>query len=360
MSEPTGAWGLPLEGALCPHCDWRYFLPEGALPLRCPHCWRADLVPLAEPSQLPYNYPPELVVPFSLKVDAAAARIAAFAKGIPFAPEDLNPQTLRRRVQRLFVPQWLVDGDVTALWEAEAGFDYEVVSHQDRYADGSGWSTREVRETRVRWEPRVGRLARTYANVIAPALDAEAALKQRVGAYSGAAQPYAPARIDGMLVRLPDRAPGAAWSDAAPAFHAVAAEECRQACEADHIRQFRWSPEYGALTWTLRLLPVYATYYLDDEGHPCPVLLNGQTGQISGLRRGSMQRAQRWSLIIVAVAAVLFVLSLIAGLIGIAVPPLLVLAGIGGLIALGVGLCALIPIVRVWQFNRKTQLSPSS
>ena len=354
MSESTGSWGLPLEGALCPHCDWRYFLPEGALPLRCPHCCQADLVPLAEPAQLPYHHPPELVVPFSLKVEAAAARIEGFAEGIPFAPEDLNPQTLRSRVQRLFVPQWLVDGDVTALWEAEAGFDYDVVSHQERYADGSGWSTREVRETRIRWEPRVGRLARTYENVVAPALEDQATLHRAIGAYKGAAQPFVPALLDDVLVRLPDRSPAAAWTDAEPAFLATAAEECSQACAADHIRQFRWSPEYSSLNWTLRLLPVYATYYLDDEGQPCPVLLNGETGQISGLRRGSMKRAQQRALIIAAVAAVLFILSLVTGLVGIAVPPLLVFAGIGGLIALGVGLGALVPIVRVWQFNRNT------
>lgn len=352
MSEPTLAWGVSMAGALCPHCDWRYFVPEGKLPLRCPHCFQTDLVPLIDPAKLPYHHPPELVVPFSLKVEAAAMRIEAFAGGIPFAPEDLNPQTLRGRVQRLYVPQWLVDGDVTALWEAEVGSDYDVVSHQERYADGSGWSTREVRETRIRWEPRVGRLARTYENVIAPALEDQAVLHRAVGTYAQTAQPFAPALLEDVLVRLPDRSPDAAWPDVVPAFQATAAEECRQACAADHVRQFRWSPAYSARNWTLRLLPLYATYYIDGEGQPCPVLLNGQTGQMSGLRRGSMQRAQRRALIIVAVAAVLFLISLVVGLMGLAVPPLLIVAGIGGLLALGVGLSALVPIVRVWRFNR--------
>ena len=36
-------------------------------------------------------------------------------------------------------------------------------------------------ETRVRWEPRVGRLNRAYENVAAPALDDHRALMARLG-----------------------------------------------------------------------------------------------------------------------------------------------------------------------------------
>ena len=160
-------------------------------------------------------------------------------------------------------------------------------------------------------------------------------------------------RSERALVRLPDRAPEAAWADAVPAFQAAAGEECRQAASADHIRQFRWSPTYASQHWTLLLLPLYATYYLDDDAEPRPVLINGQSGRVFGVRRASMQRAQHTALIIVAIAAVLFLLSLAVGVAGLAVPPLLAVGGIGGVLALCVGLGAIIPIVRAWQFNHK-------
>ena len=73
------------------------------------------------------------------------------------------------------VPVWLVDGEVQAEWRAEAGYHYQVVSHQDRYEDRrGGWSSREVKETRTRWEPRLGRLKRAYQNLRAPALEEQA------------------------------------------------------------------------------------------------------------------------------------------------------------------------------------------
>ena len=354
MSELTG-WETEVIITICPECDWRYIVPAEKVPLRCPHCFAANLEPVTEDvEQLPYLHSPELVTPFTVTKTTADARIEKFADGIPFAPRDLNPDALRSRVQPFYLPMWLVDGDVSATWEAEVGFDYNVVSHQERYSDGSGWATREVEETRKRWEPRVGQLERSYANVVAPALEQHATLEKALGTYKlGDTAPYTADALETAVVRLPDRAPEAAWTDAAPAFQAAAGEECRQAAGADHIRQFRWSPTYTDQNWTLLLLPLYATYYLDDESQPRPVLINGQSGRVYGVRRASMQRAQRTALIIVAVAAVLFFLSLVAGVAGLAVPPLLVVGGIGGVVALCVGLGAIIPIFRAWQFNRK-------
>lgn len=354
MSELTG-WETEVLVTVCPQCDWRYIVPVEKALLRCPHCFAANLEPFTgEVELLPYLRPPELLTPFTVTKTVADKHIETFANGIPFAPRDLNPDALRSRVQPLYLPMWLVDGDVAATWEAEVGFDYNVVSHQERYSDGSGWATREVEETRIRWEPRLGQLKRSYANVVAPALEQHAALEKALGAYKlGDAAPYRSDALEKALVRLPDRAPEAAWSDAAPAFQAAAGEECRQATGADHIRQFRWAPTYAGQNWTLLLLPLYATYYFDDENQPCPVLINGQSGRVFGVRRASMQRAQHRALIIVAIAAVLFLLSLAAGVAGLAVPPLIVVAGIGGVLALCVGLGAIIPIARAWQFNKK-------
>jgi hypothetical protein len=354
MSELTG-WGTEVVITVCPHCDWRYLVPVDKAALRCPHCFAADLEPVTEGvEQLPYLHPPELMTPFSVTKTTADQHIEKFADGIPFAPRDLNPEALRSRVQPLYLPMWLVDGDVTATWEAEAGFNYDVVSHQERYSDGGGWATQQVQETRIRWEPRVGQLERHYDNIVAPALEQHAAMEQALGVYAlDNTQPYAVGTLERALVRLPDRAPEAAWADAAPAFQAAAGEECRQAAGADHIRQFRWSPAYTGQHWTLLLLPLYATYYLDDDDEPRPVLINGQSGRVFGVRRASMQRAQHTALIIVAIAAVLFLLSLAVGVAGLAVPPLLAVGGIGGVLALCVGLGAIVPIVRVWQFNRK-------
>jgi hypothetical protein len=266
----------------------------------------------------------------------------------------LTPENLRARVRHLFLPMWLVDTEVRASWQAEVGFDYEVVSHREQYADGAGWRTDEVEEQRVRWEPRAGRLARTYENVTAAALGAHAALQRVLGDFSlSDAEPYSDGVMTAAMVRSPDRAPEAAWADAIPGIRRRAAQECRRAATADHIRDFRWAPDYGNQTWTLLLLPVYASYYLDDEGAAQRVLINGQTGQVYGARRGSMRRAQRVALIVGGVALALFLISLGVGLAGLLLPPLFVVGILGVVLALLVGVGATVPLLRVWRFNRK-------
>ena len=46
FENPT--WDINLEAAICEHCDWRYLLPQGLLPLQCPHCFQATLMGLNE------------------------------------------------------------------------------------------------------------------------------------------------------------------------------------------------------------------------------------------------------------------------------------------------------------------------
>lgn len=347
-------WGLALEAVVCEQCDWSYLLPEGSLPQRCPHCFLGELTRIeSDLQELPYTRPPELLLPFGFGPDRLAQPIENFARGIPFAPADLKPQNLQARLRRIYLPMWLVDAEVQAVWQAEAGFDYEVVSHQDRFDQNrGGWSSQQIKEGRIRWEPRLGRLKRTYNNVTVPALDEDSWLRKALGDFKlQAAAAYRAEAVQG-VVRLPNRTPQDAWSDATPAFQAAATEECRLAAGANHIRQFRWQAQYHNQNWTLLLLPVYTTFYLDDERQPQQVLIHGQSGRIHGKRRASLQRAQTAALTTLAVAVVFFLLSLVLTALGVAIPPLLVIGGIGLVVALLVGFGALIPLIMVWQFNR--------
>jgi hypothetical protein len=356
----NSAWGLELEAVVCEGCDWSYLLPKGNLPQRCPHCFQANLTPITEKVEgLPYTQPPELVVPFALSASRLVASIQNFTQGIPFASSDLNAKSLQSRMRRLYLPRWLVDAEVKATWQAEMGFDYEVVSHQDQYQEGrGGWSSRQVNERRVRWEPRLGRLARSYQNIAAPALEEDRRLQEAVGPYNvDEAQAYRSEELGSSFVRLPNRTPQDAWPDAKPAFQAAAAEECRQAAGADHQRNFNWQPDYQSQNWTLLLLPLYITYYQDDEGKAQPVLVQAQTGKMYGVRRASLKRAQRTSITLLTVASVAFLVSLLLSAVGMVVPLVLAMGVIGMVVALLIALGALFPITTVWWFNREERPS---
>jgi hypothetical protein len=227
-----------------------------------------------------------------------------------------------------------------------------VVSHRERYHNGR-WQTQEVREGRIRWEPRVGRLERTYHNQPAPAVEEQGLLRRRLGDYDlQAAQPHRSELTAETAVRLPDRPPQDAWSDAEPGVYTAAMAECRRAAKADHIRDFHWSPAYRSRNWTLLLLPLWTTCYRDDDGAWQPVLIQGQSGHLSGRRRASLKRARRLSIPLAAVAAVFLALSLLVALAGLVWPELVPLAVAGLLAAVAAGLLAPLPLLVAWNFNR--------
>jgi hypothetical protein len=352
-------WGTDLQPAACPRCHAAYLVACDAHAARCPSCCQSMLEVLSD--DIPYlthAYPPELVTPFALSEAQISEAIRQFAAGIPFAPSELSDPAFRSRLATVYLPMWLVDGRVLAYWQAEAGFDYQVISHQEYYEQNrNGWESREVKEPRVRWETRVGRLNRTYQNVAAPALDNSSSLEKKLGHFAlDSALSYTPNHIQHAFVRLPDIPPKVAWAETASAFQKTAAEECQKASGANRIRQFRWKARFARLNWTLMLLPTYSTCYQDDHGEVQPVLIHGQTGTVSGARRASMRRARGASLIILAIGVLLLIAGLLLNLGSAAdlavntISAYCVVLGITTMIASGA------PVMIAWDFNRRQKL----
>ncbi len=335
----------------CVACGWSFVGDaNGAAPGPCPHCWRAELSPAADTSALPV----EKLVPFALSQAQIDAAITSFAKGIPHPPTDLEASTLRKRKRAMALPVYLVDADVKATWQAQAGFDYQVVSHREQNA-GAGWQTEQIEETRVRWEPRVGRLERSFQNLHAPALEEHDELMQRLSHYdTSKAVDAQPRGADAAtLMRLPDRPTTDAWHEATASLHTAAADECRKAAGAQHIREFHWQPTCDNPNWTLLHLPVWGTHYTDDDGKPQPVLINGQTGHLWGQRRGSMKRARGFAFTLLAIGALVFALAIVIALVALALPLLMPVAGTVAVVGLAIAAGSAVPVGRVWGFNRE-------
>jgi hypothetical protein len=355
----ASAWGAELIAATCEQCDWGFLLPPDASDTVCPHCFQGKLNAIGEAfDALPYIHPPELIVPFSVSSERIAGNLHEFSRSIPFAPKDLRAENLQGRLQRIFIPMWLVDVDVRASWQSEVGFNYDVVSFQEKFADRQGgWSEQRVTETRIRWEPRVGKLARAYPNTPAPALEEHAQLVSWLGAHAlDSAQSYHASSIQDTYARLPNRAPEDAWPDAVPVLRSLAAEECQQAAEAEHQRDFRWSPECSNQHWTQVLLPIYTTHYFDDDKQPQPVLIHGQTGKIHGARRASIRRARGLSLLMFGLASIIGFPSLLASALPILPNEFRSLAGCSLALSFLLGILSIIPIAVAWQFNRRRRI----
>jgi hypothetical protein len=248
-----------------------------------------------------------------------------------------------------------VDVDVNGIWKAEAGNNYQIVSHQESYDQNRDtWITQQVEETRTRWEPRVGKILRSFQNIQAPALEEYTELSRQLGEFDlKQLQPYKSEEIRTAFIRIPDRKSNDAWIDAQSTVRSAAAAECRKACRADHFRQFSWQPEFKNQNWTLLLLPIFTSYYLDDKGLPCLILINGQSGELTGMRRASVKRAQIVSIWLLISAIIAFIIGAGLSIVSLALPPVLILGIIGMIFAFLLGIGAVIPIITVWWFNRK-------
>jgi hypothetical protein len=350
-SHTIAAWGVSLTAIHCPQCKEAHLVPEDDVPPRCPFCLQGPVEP--QPALLPEE-PPEQTVPYGISKSRLDGILERWAQGIWFRPSDLQAQVLSRRARPYLVPLWLVDGQVEAEWKADVGFDYQVVSSQERYRDGAGWSSQQVEETRVRWEPRVGRLRRGYENLAAPALDDHRQVMARLGEYDlRQRESYDPDVTAQAAIRVPTLEPEAAWPGAETALVQAAQTECQQAAGADHIRDFAIDARYSGLNWTLLLLPAYVTWYKEGD-QVWPLLINGQNGRVSGARRASASKARTASIIAGAVALLLILLGGLMALGGLVFPPLLAVGGVVLLIGVIPAIIAPIPMISVWAFNRRT------
>ena len=343
-------WGVSLKIAGCLKCGQAFLVEVSRLGQYCPHCAQGILQ--TQPARLRAE-PPELLIPFRKNRQEIGAILEKFIQPVWLRPSDFTFDNLVQRVTPVYWPMCLVDAHLKGDWRAEVGYDYQVKSSQESYSAG-GWHSRDVLETRVRWEPRLGYLERHYDNVVSPALNAHSALTRNLGSYhQQEAIPYQVEQITHAVLQIPDLQPENSWPQAQAQLEMHAAADCQQAAEGQHIRNFQINPTYSSLNWTQQLQPMYVSYYKDDEGQPHLVWINGQSGVIAGKRLASQKAGWKWAGILAGMAIVFFLLSL-GSFAAIALLPLLSLAGILFIIlAFGSALASIFPVVWPWQWNRQ-------
>jgi hypothetical protein len=315
----------------------------------CPACLQAGVSAQPERQR---REPPELVIPFAVGAQQAGNALAEWAKGPWFRPDEMRAETLLSRLRPYYFPIWLVDGDVEATWQAEMGFDYQAASYREQYQGGQ-WVSDEITETRIRWEPRAGRLKRHYDNLSVPAIQDHETWMSRLGGYDYRSRTaYASQAIDRSVVRVPDQDPDAAWPSAEQMLNHAASLEVKSAGGADHIRNWTMRARYYHLNWTQMLAPAFVTYYRERE-QSYPVWINGQSGHVYGIKILSQQKATITSLAMGGIAILLFLIGAVLSLVGAAVVLPLVLGIILIGAALLLGLAAPVPALWVWFRNRK-------
>lgn len=352
IEETKSLWHTEHQPAGCPHCRRTFLVPPDQTETTCPFCRQANLE--KQPVRM-RPAEPERMLPFQVGKVKLSTIYEQFISGIWIKPEDFSADRLLERTIPIFWPLWLVDCDISGHWQMEAGFDYQVQSTKESFSGGE-WQSRKQIENRVRWEPRLGKLKTRVDNVHVPALEEHRNREKMTGSYHlERAHSFMPDELGNALLEVPDLPPEDAWPLARPQVDKTAAHICAKAAGAQHQRNFAIKGDYQNLNWTQFLLPLYATYYRDDEGQTQVVIVNGETGKINGPRLASPKRGLKIAGIIAAGAGLLFVLALVGLLLTMVFPPAGIIAAFLGILGFATGIAAIIPAVWPGQWNRKQE-----
>ncbi len=350
VEQSKTSWQIGHQPVGCPNCKRAFLLPSDRINTTCPLCRKGTLSP--QPANLTINQP-ERLLPFKTNQSKLKQIFDEFVSGIWLKPEDFTTGSLLKRTRPVYWPMWLVDSDIDGHWQMEAGFDYQVQSAKEVYSGGE-WHSRKEIENRIRWEPRLGTAEIHVDNICVPALEEHHNRQQMTGAYPlDRAIPFKNDQLGNAILEIPDLSPREAWRLARPQVQRELGKICSSAAGADHQKDFAIQADYRKLKWTQFLLPVYTTHYLDDEGQPQVLVVNGVTGSIHGPRLASRKRGLRIAGIMAGIAGVVLLLALIGLFLAVVFPPAGLIGAFLGVLGLGVGLSSIIPAVWPRQHNRK-------
>ncbi len=132
-------WGADAEGMKsynCPSCGAELICDGTTAATSCPYCGNPSIVP----GQFSGALKPDYVIPFKLSKEDAVAALKSHYKGKFLLPKVFASQNQIEKVQGVYVPFWLYDGeaDGSANYEATITHSYRQgdyqVTHTDHYA----------------------------------------------------------------------------------------------------------------------------------------------------------------------------------------------------------------------------------
>jgi hypothetical protein len=325
MEQAARGWGEAKKQIECQSCYAITVLAQGQMTHTCPFCGSSSVIQ-GDAAQDALR--PRFLIPFKLTQEQCQTKVSEWLGGNWLTPRKLRQMAGPGTFMAIYLPFWTFDARTSARWRAQVGYD-----HTERYYSNGEWKTRTV--TNWRWES--GHVTRRFDDLL---VSGTAKIKEgvlvRINTFDmNNLAPYEATYLAGYQAQSYDTPLETAWETGRSQMR----EDTRLACRAnaldhggDHLRSFSMELDFGDESWRHILLPVYlAAYDYGDENYQ--VVVNGESGAVGG------ERPVDWTKIVVLIAAGL-ALPAIAGLIGLAFPPLLCVAGVlfvgvvGGAIAL--------------------------
>jgi len=304
MKRAAQGWGEQRRELACQSCGAQVSTPADSLTHTCPFCGSHKVIQRqAEQNMLR----PSVVIPFKIEAQHCQKIVHEWLGSSWLTPASLRQAAKSAGVNGIYLPFWTFDSLIQANWKAEVGH-----SETERYFENGEWKTRTV----IRWRWEAGRAQVRIDDLVVCGTDRlSSRLLKEIGQYDlSALADYEPKYLAGLNAKAYDIPLEKAWE----LGRAEMRERTRQACLAQastsQVRNFSMDLDFGEESWRYLLAPVYlASYRYEQQIYQ--VMLNGQTGAISG------QRPADWNKVWLVIA-LLLVPGMLLGLVGLITIPL--------------------------------------
>ena len=124
LSEDWGDEGGSMRAYSCPSCGAELICDESTAATSCPYCGNPTVVP----GQFAGALRPDFIIPFKLSRERAVNALKEHYKGKFFLPRSFTSENHIQKIQGIYVPFWMFDGEAEgdASYEATRSHTYET------------------------------------------------------------------------------------------------------------------------------------------------------------------------------------------------------------------------------------------
>lgn len=305
LERSEKGWGDTRKEQVCQDCGGVISTPPDALAFTCPFCG-SNKVLFREPLEDVLR--PRYLIPFKIDPPACQAITRQWLGKSWMVSSELRKiaqegQALSDKFIPIYIPYWTFSAACHAVWKAQVA--HETIERH--FING------EMKEYRkIVWRDESGKVQKAFSDLLVPGTTRfNTGALGKIDAYKiEDLTLYSPGLLAGMQAQAYDLPLEKAWDIG----RQVMRERIRQACldrvSSSNMRNFTMTLDFSDEEWRYILVPIYTSVY-HYNGKAFQILLNGQTGQITGPRPVDWDRV--W-LVIAAMLAPGLLLSLVGWL----------------------------------------------
>ncbi len=312
MERATQGWGAERKELACQDCGATTTIPADSLTHTCAFCGSNKVIQRQAAQDV---LRPRFLIPFKIEADTCQKITGEWLGSSWMTSAALKKLAAVAQFNGVYLPFWTFGATTRAGWKAQVGH-----IRTERYYENGEWKTRTVTD----WIWESGQATLKIEDLLQPGTARLSAhLLKEVKSYNlSELAPYEPQYLAGLQAQAYDIPLEKAWETGRQEMREQTRQECLSQASTSQVRSFSMNLDFADESWRYVLLPVYLATYT-YESKPYQVMVNGETGKITGQRPADWNKI--WLLI-----ALLLAPGLLLSLLGLLTIPL---AGVG----LGIG-----------------------